>query len=77
MAYVAHLHPWTHFLGSNLSHLLVPVWRRRSRSRAAYTKLVVQLELLLMELLLKWPNKLTEDIMRLLLVKEVLYSSTA
>ena len=56
MAYVAHLHPWTRFLGNDPSHLLVPV--RRRRSRAAYTKLVLQLELLLMELLLQWHDKL-------------------
>ena len=59
MAYVAHLHPWTRFLGNDPIHLLVPVRRRRSRSRAAYTKLVLQLELLLMELLLQWHHKLT------------------
>lgn len=58
MAYVAHLHPWTHFPGSNPSHLLVPVRWRRSSSRAAYTKLVLKLELLLMELLLQWHDKL-------------------
>ena len=70
MAYVAHLHSWTRFLGSNHIHLLVPVRRRRSRSRAAYTKLVLQLELLLMELLLQWHDKLMTQTRRLLAIKE-------